>query len=269
MKVIISHDVDLVTAWEHRKDLAIPKLIVRSSIELAIGSIGYAEYLLRYKELVKNRLHNLEELMEFDEENKVPSTFFIGVKKGCGLSYSLKDAKYWIKKITENGFDTGVHGVEFDNFEGIKKEYETFKQISGLSEIGIRMHYLRNSRDTLKFLSDVGYMFDSTLYKFENPFKVGDLWEFPLHIMDTYIFAENSRWQNRTLEQAKDRTKEIAEEADRKGIEYFTILFHDRYFSNSFKSWKDWYIWIVDYLKNSGFEFTTYKEAIEGLKKKA
>jgi peptidoglycan/xylan/chitin deacetylase (PgdA/CDA1 family) len=269
MKVIISHDVDSITAWEHKKDLGIPKFIVRSSIELVIGKISFTEYLLRFEELAKNKFQNLEELMRFDKENKVPSIFFVGVNNGLGLSYSLKNAEYWVKKIVEKGFDIGVHGIEFDNFDGINREYEIFKNLSGLKKFGIRMHYLRNTKDTLKFLNEAGYIFDSTLYKLENPFKIGDLWEFPLHIMDSYTFHQNSRWQNQTLEEAKGTAKAKIDRAYSNRIKYFTILFHDRYFSDSFKSWKDWYIWMIGYLKSCGFEFTTYREAIQELEEKA
>ncbi len=269
MKVIISHDVDHITVWEHKKDLIIPKFTVRSSIELFIGSISFREYFLRFKELAKNKWQNLEELMEFDRGEQIPSTFFIGAANGIGLSYSLRNAEFWVKKIIEKGFNVGVHGIAFNDLKGIKKEYETFKQISGLSKFGIRIHYLRYSTVTLKFLSEVGYIFDSTLYKPENSFKVGGLWEFPLHIMDSYTFQENSRWQNQTLKQAQDKTKRRIEEANKKGIKYLTILLHDRYFSNSFRSWKDWYIWAIGYLKDSGFEFTNYAGAIKESEKKA
>lgn len=268
MKVIISHDVDHITVWEHKKDLIIPKFIVRGSMELVIGKIGFTEYFLRFKDLAENKWQNSEELMEFDGGEQIPSTFFIGAANGVGLSYSLKNAEFWIKKTIEKGFDVGVHGIEFNDLGGIKKEYETFKQISGLSKFGIRMHYLRNSTDTLKFLNEVGYIFDSTLYKPENPFKVGGLWEFPLHIMDGYLFCENSKWQNKSLEQCKDKTRRIIDGAYKKDIKYLTILFHDTYFSNSFRSWKDWYIWAIGHLKNSGFEFTNYGEAIKELEKK-
>lgn len=269
MKIIISHDVDHITVWEHKKDLIIPKFIVRSSIELVTGRIGFTGYFLRFKELVENKYQNLEELIGFDKENKVPSTFFIAVNKGLGLSYSLDNAKYWTEKIVEEGFDAGVHGIAFNNYDDIKDEYDTFRNLSGLKKFGIRIHYVRNSEDTLKFLDKASYIFDSTLCKLENPFKTGNLWEFPLHIMDGYLFCKNSKWQNQTLEQGKDKTKRIIEEAYKKGIKYLTILFHDRYFSDSFRSWKDWYIWAVSYLKNRGFEFTTYREAIQELEKKA
>jgi hypothetical protein len=240
-------------------------MVVRSSIEAAIGKIGLKEYFSRFSELLKNKLHNLEELMEFDKENKVFSTFFVGVNRGCGMCYSLEDSQYWIKKIKEKGFDVGVHGVEFNNLEGIKKEYETFKKISGLSAFGIRMHYLRNCEDTIKCLNETGYTFDSTTFKMENPFNIGDLWEFPLHVMDGYLFNKNGKWQNQTLKQAKEATKAEIDRAYGNGIEYFTILFHDRFFSRSFKAWKEWYIWLVGYLTNRAFEFITYREAIQEL----
>lgn len=121
-----------------------------------------------------------------------------------------------IKKISQKKFNVGLHGIAFDNFKDIKNEYNIFKKISKLDDFGIRMHYLRNNDNTLKYLSNTGYIFDSTLFKFQNPFKIGNLWKFPLHIMDSYLFHKNSRWQNQNLEQVKDETKRIIEEAHKK-----------------------------------------------------
>lgn len=268
MKIIISHDVDHITVWEHKYDLVVPKFICRSFIEAALRSISISEIRNRFNDFLKNKWQNLEEIARFDKENDVPSTFFIGVNNGVGLSYSLKNAESWIKIILDRGFDVGVHGINFENYDSIRKEYETFKSLSGLKKFGIRMHYLRNTKDTLKFLNEAGYIFDSTLYKLENPFKIGDLWEFPLHIMDSYTFHQNSRWQNQTLEEAKGTAKAEIDRAYSNGIKYFTILLHDRYFSDSFKSWKDWYIWIVDYFKKGRFEFISYRDAIRELENK-
>ncbi|MCD6579458.1 hypothetical protein J7L48_08270 [bacterium] len=265
MKIIISHDVDHITAWEHKKDLIIPKFIVRSFIEFGLGYISFFELKSRFKSLVENKWQNIEELMKFDRENRIPSTFFIGVANGLGLSYSLKDAEYWIRKVSVQGFGIGTHGIAFNNYAGIKNEYDIFRNLSGLESIGIRMHYLRNFEGTLGFLDKAGYLFDSSIYKLENPFKVGNLWEFPLHIMDSYIFYKDSKWQNQTLEQAKKETQKIIENAYKKNIEYFTILFHSRSFSGSFKTFKLWYIWLISWLKDNGFEFISYKRAIQEL----
>jgi len=262
MKVIISHDIDHITVWEHKKDLIIPKFIIRSFIELLSGKISLNETYFRLVDMLRNKWQNLEELMAFDKEQNVEATFFIGVSNGLGLKYSLQMAELWTKKIIDKGFDVGVHGISYRELKGIKDEFETFKRTSGLEEFGIRMHYLRTDENTLAFLEKTGYLFDSSVYNLKNPFKIGDMWEFPLHIMDGYVFIVNSHWQNVSLEKAKEGTKRLIEEAYKKGINYFTILFHDRYFSEGFKQWKEWYIWLINYFKNNGFSFVNYKNAI-------
>lgn len=253
--------------WEHKKDLLIPKFIIRSFIELVFKYISVSEALVRCKSMIQNKWHNVEELIRFDKENNIPSTFFIAVANGMGLNYSLRDAEYWIKQMLEKGVDVGVHGIAFNSIDDIKAEHKIFRNISGLSNVGIRMHYLRQNKDTIKHLEESGYVFDSSLYKIANPFKVGTLWEFPLHIMDGYIFFRNSRWQNQNLKQAIDSTKRLINDAHSNGINYLTINFHDRYFSDSFKSWKDWYIWLIAYLNDNKFNFLSYHEAIRELER--
>ena len=269
MKIIISHDVDHIKVWEHKKDLIIPKFLARNMIELTSGAISGKECCLRFATLFKDKWHNIEEIIGFDRENKISSTFFIGVTKGMGLCYSIENSEFWINKILQKGFDVGLHGIAFDNSKDIKNEYNVFKKISKLNDFGIRMHYLRNNDNTVEYLNNAGYIFDSTLFELRNPFKVGDIWEFPLHIMDGYLFHKNSRWQNQTLEQVKDEAKRKIDEAYKKDIKYFTILFHSRNFNDSFSSWKNWYIWVIGYLKNNGLEFTNYREAIRELEKES
>lgn len=266
MKIIISHDVDHITVWEHKKDWIIPKFIVRSFIEFALGVIASSELKERLKSLVEDQWQNLEALMRFDRDNGVPSTFFVAVSNGRGLSYSTSQAEYWIKKILSQGFDVGVHGIDYKNYANIKKEYEIFSDVSGLEEFGIRMHYLASSNCTLKLLNKCGYFFDSTTYELSNPYRVGELWEFPLHIMDGHILCKGNRWQVRNLGQAQATTQRIMEEASNRGIKYFSILFHDRYFSESFKTWKSWYMWLIEHLKANQKEISSYRNAIEELK---
>jgi len=267
MKIIISHDVDHITVWEHKKDFIIPKFIVRNFIEFCLGYISASEISGRFKNIIKNKWQNLEELMKFNKENRIPSTFFIGVSKGMYLNYSLKDSGSWINRILREGFDVGVHGIAYEDFNSIKKEYEIFKELSGMKRFGIRIHYLSNSENTVYFLREAGYLFDSSSYAMRNPYKVGGLWEFPLHIMDAYVFYKNSRWQNQNLEQARANTKRVIDDLQKNGINYITVLFHDRYFSDGFRSWKNWYIWFSNWCKENGFEFINYRKAVQELEK--
>lgn len=267
MKIIISHDVDHFSNREHINDLIIPKFFARSTIEFIVGSIDIKEFYLRFINIFQKKWHNIDHLIDFDRENFVPSTFFIAVEKGLGLNYSLKDAKFWINEILKNGFEVGLHGINFDNYKDIKRECEIFKDISKLNNFGIRMHYLRWSDNTLNILNDSGFIFDTTIYKIQNPYKFGEIWEFPLHIMDTYLFYKNCRWQNQSFNQAVDSTKKIVEKAYNKNIKYFTVLSHSRVFHDRFSHWKKWYIWLVEYFKKNGFEFIDYRKAIKELEK--
>lgn len=263
MKIIISHDVDHITAWEHKTDLIIPKFIARSLIELSLKYIRLSEFSMRIKEIFTNKWHNLDRLVDFDNKNGIPSTFFFGMANGLGLSYSLEHAELWINQILRQGLHVGVHGIAYNNYEAINREHSLFRETSGLEKFGIRMHYLRNSSDTQYYEERAGYIFDSSFYELKNPYRVGNMWEFPLHIMDTYLFYVNkSPWRNQSLEQVQKRTIEKIKKAFNSGIRYFTILSHDKEFSESFNASKEWYVWVIGWLKDNGFKFIDYTNAI-------
>lgn len=269
MKIIISHDVDHLTVWEHRRDLLVPKHMIRNCIEMLLGRITPSEVMQRSRDLLRNKWQNLEALTNFNACYGIPSTFFFGVAQGLGLNYSITDAAFWMKKVYEAGFDVGVHGIAFENIDDIKKEYESFKRISGFDSFGIRMHYLRLNDSTFNLLDQAGYSFDTSVYSMKNPFKVGGLWEFPLHVMDGYIVCKDSKWQNQNLNQARETTRKILDEAFGQDIRYFTILFHDRYFSDSFGTWKKWYIWLIEHLKANEFGFINYSDAVKELESRS
>ena len=263
MKIIISHDVDHIKPSEHINDLIIPKFLVRSFIECCLHYISFFELISRFRSILSNRWNNIDELMLFDNENNIPSTFFVGVNRGLGLNYSLQDSKIWINRLLDNGSPVGVHGISYDNIEEIQKEYEIFKKISQQDSFGIRMHYLRCSNRTLKFMENTGYLYDSSVYEIKNPYMNGKMWEFPLHLMDSYLFYSNKGlWRNQSLAQVKKQTIKKVNDAFSNGIKYFTILSHDREFSESFKTSRDWYIWLIAWLKDNGFQFINYNNAI-------
>ncbi|MCK5846065.1 MAG: polysaccharide deacetylase family protein [Bacteroidales bacterium] len=268
MKIIVSHDVDHITASEHFKSAMIPKFIVRSKIEFLYGKISLKEILLRFSSIFKNKWNNITELIVFNKKHDIPATFFIGVNNGVGLNYNIKLAEKWIKEIVSRGVDCGVHGIAYDNLEDVKNEYDIFKRISGLDNFGIRMHYLRSDINTFNNLVSAGYTFDSTDYGIKKHYKIGEMHEFPLHIMEGYELEAGKKWQSKTKAEAVASTIEKIKDAEKNGIEYLTILFHDRYFEDSFLSWKAWYTDIIQYCKNSGYEFISYADAIKEIENK-
>jgi len=99
MKAIFSYDIDHLTLSEHYfQDLIVPKFFVRSKIELLTGKISLAEFFYRIGDVFKNQWQHIEELHRFNKKNSVPTTYFIGVNKGVGLSYSTVQSAIWIKK---------------------------------------------------------------------------------------------------------------------------------------------------------------------------
>ncbi len=265
MKVIVSHDVDHITCFEHSKDLILPKFFLRNLIETFNGTIRPREMMMRTAMVFQNQWQHIDEVMKFDRQQGIPSTFFVGVNNGKGLAYSLKNAAFWIKRIHENGFDVGVHGIDYDTMEGVQKEFETFRQILPGIPFGIRMHYLRRNKDTLGFMNAAGYRFDSSIREAESPFKTGNLWEFPLHIMDGDMIYQGKRYGTRSFKQVQDFTLREIEKVHQKNIPYLILLFHDRYYHPGFSMWKDWYEWVVSFCRGNGFTFTSYSSAIHDL----
>ncbi|PBQ33863.1 hypothetical protein CNR22_19435 [Sphingobacteriaceae bacterium] len=268
MKAIISHDIDHITVWEHLfRDTIIPKYLARMHIELFAGKISTREYTLRWSDFFKNKWQNIDELITFNNINNVPSSFFIAVNKGIGLNYSNEAALLWIEQMKLRNCEIGLHGIAYDSPEMIKAEFDLFKNLTQSENFGIRMHYVRNTESTYKLLSGAGYSYDSTEHAFKNPYKIGNMWEFPFQIMDGWIIENYKKWQSLNLLQAKENTIRMIDKAFENKLNYLGIDFHDRYFSHSFKTWLDWYIWLVDYLKTNDIECLNFNQAIKELEK--
>lgn len=268
MKAIISHDIDHITVWEHLfKDTIIPKYMARMHVELLSGKISLREYTLRWSDFFKNKWQNVDELITFNNISGIPSSFFVAVNKGVGLNYSNTSAMLWIEQMQSRRCEIALHGIEFDNEELMRKEFELFKQITGQQQFGIRMHYVRNTGKTYQLLAKSGYRYDSTEHAFKNPYKIADMWEFPFQIMDGWIIENYKSWQSLNLEQAKTNTIKLIDKAQQNNLRYLGIDFHDRYFSHSFKTWLDWYMWLVDYLRANKIEFINFNGAIDELER--
>lgn len=266
MKIIISHDVDHLYVQDHFfKDLIIPKLWVRSFIQLCTGKIGIKTFFNRIFCVFSKRQNRIKEVMDLDDKYGIRSSFFFGMRNGLGMSYSHKKVIPYICDVKARGFDVGVHGIEFVDYDEMKKEYNQFQNIIQEDYFGIRMHYVRFDESTFEKLDKCGYLYDTTEFnkkevEINAPYKVGNLWEFPLHIMDGYVFNDGA------LENGIEKTKAIIQEAEKKGMPYCTILFHDYLYNEKcYPTGKAWYEWLLGYLKENSYEFISYRKAISEL----
>ncbi len=266
MKAIISHDINHITVSEHLlRDLSVPKFLLRSNAELLMGKIAMKEYMARWTDFFKDKWQNIDELVTYNNVKQIPSSFFVGVNKGFTLNYSNAAAVIWMEQVINRGCELNLYGINFEEKEEIKNERELFFKLSKLEPSGIRIHNLHNNQSTLFNLNAAGYKFDSTMHAFENPYKVGDMWEMPFQIMDGWIIENGKKWQSSNFSEAKERTKKQIEKAQKHHLKYLGIVFHDRYFSNSFKTWLDWYFWLTEYLDENKIEFINFKEALAEL----
>ena len=266
MKIIISHDVDHLYALDHwLHDLVIPKHWIRSVIFFCQRKIGFQVFFQRMILPFRKRWDHTGEVLEFDKKHHIPSTFFFGMDRVLGMSYGRRSAEKAVRYVQRQGYDAGVHGAEFQEPAGIKKEYQEFKKTAGEMPFGIRMHYVRKDGHTFEKLAQAGYLFDSTDFdkggkEVSAPYKVEDMWEIPLHIMDGYV------WVTGDLEQSRANTLRILNKAEEKGLPYCTVLFHDVYYDvGCYPMEKEWYEWLVKYLEDAGYEFISFKNAVKEL----
>ncbi len=267
MKIIVSHDVDHLYREDHYKDLYFLKLCVRSMINYLKKECSLKECFLRIRSIFSKKIHRINEVMEFDYDNGVSSTFFFGMKNGLGMNYNLVNAKDNIENVVKHGFDVGVHGINYEQYEEMKREYDIFNEIVkkiGVDIFGIRMHYVRFNKKTFSYLNECGYSFDTTEFDKEKgylikaPYKIGDMWEFPLNLMDAYLPT--------SLEDKQKKSLEILNRARKAGVEYFTILFHDSQYDKAYSSMYEWYRWLIGYLKeHEEYEFISYRDALKEL----
>lgn len=268
MKAIISHDIDHFTLREHLfRDRIVPKFFIRSYLEFTKGKISFKELVLRHADVFTNKWQNIDELIAFNKSYGVPTTFFIAVAKGLGLSYSNEQAAHWIKHIKNSGCHVGIHLIEYMDLDKISKERKLFAELSGTENFGTRIHYIRNNKDTFSNLSKAGFSFDTSDYSYKAPYKIGNMWELPFQIMDGYVMQAPKRWQSRNLEQAKEYTLKMLDECAKHDLKYIGIDFHDRYFNNRFVTWKEWYMWLVDHLVSQKVELIDFNTAINELEK--
>lgn len=266
MKIIISHDVDHLYLLDHLfKDLYIQKYLIRSAIDCLQKKITLDTLWHRICSMFQNKMHRVDELMAFDKDNDIPSTFFFGMSQGLGMSYSIEKAKPVISRVLKNGFDVGVHGIDFLNKDRMQKEHDDFIKASGLLDFGIRNHYVRYGLNTFTYMNEVDYIFDSTLFNKEKldiqkPYKIGNMWEFPLHIMDVYICNRNN------ISDDILTTKEAILSAESLNMPYCTILFHDTQFDrDTDPEMMKWYKEIIKFCQTCNYSFISYREAIKEL----
>lgn len=264
MKIILSHDVDHLYWNEHFfNDLYVPGVLYRNTKGLFRKEIDFETYKKRIS--CFGRINRIPELINFYNEYGVKANFFFGMGNALNLSYNYKSVKPLINILSQNGHRVGVHGISFKDPKSIETEFLKFTEVSGIESFGIRTHYLRLSGYTHKLFESQGYLYDSSIDCLMHPFKVDEMWEIPISIMDASL-VKNAQL-NQDLSIWKQNALEQLEKAIQFGLPYFVVNFHDMYYSDGYPVIRDWFQWLFELLLNK-YEFITFEQAVSELNNK-
>src|SRR6266436_2604141 len=298
----LTHDVDHPSIRRHKLDHTILGFLYRATVGSLISVLQGRQ---RVRSLLTNWWSALKLPLvqlgfardfwsEFDRypklERGVPSSFFVipfkdipgRVEKGLSPKrrasrYGAGDVVGQIQVLKSSGCEIGLHGIDawIDSYKGLE-ELEQIRQITGAKVTGVRMHWLYQNEQSPVKLEKAGADYDSTVgynqtigyragttqsYK---PLETTHLLELPLNIMDTALFFPV--YLNLSPDEARKQVGSIIENAVRFGGSV-TVNWHDRSIAPE-RLWGDFYVKLVDELKNRGAWFSTASEAVSWFRRR-
>ncbi len=189
------------------------------------------------------------DIMELEKSYGARSTFFfipypdrpghikpkLPAPRGRAASYDLRRYGRMLEEIVGEGWEVGVHGI--DAHLSSSNALEELSILRGLlpdrEKIGIRMHWLYQTEQFLKYLKEAGYYYDTSYCcksrgvpfgdSRSQPFKNDDIWVLPLNIHDSMLLGH---WRlGMSMEAAWREIESTLEKARNTGA-VVTILWH-------------------------------------------
>jgi peptidoglycan/xylan/chitin deacetylase (PgdA/CDA1 family) len=299
----LTHDVDHPSMRKHKWDHTVFGFLYRavfvSWARLFSGKISLREFITNLLAASKLPFVYLgvakDYWADFDErylqlENGLPSTFFlIPFKNHSGLrcdarAEKLRAARYGaaelaeqVKRLTGASCEVGLHGIDAwcDSTRG-RAELEEIRDLTGESELGVRMHWLYYDQESPTTLEMAGAAYDSTVGYNETvgyragttqvykPLNANHLLELPLHVMDTALFYP--AYLGLSPEEARRVLDRIVDHATEFGG-CITINWHDRSLAPE-RLWGTPYRELIQNLKNRGAWFATAGQAVSWFQKR-
>jgi len=292
----LTHDVDHASIRRHKLDRTMFGFLYRATLQSPInlirGRLSLTNLLLNWSAaarlpfvhlgLAKDFWDQFERYLAIDKGH--PSTFFVIPFEGRpgrtldGAAPLLRACRYdvshiaaKIPELTSRGCEIGLHGIDawIDSSKG-REEAQRIYDISGISTIGVRMHWLYLNLDSPARLDEAGFFYDSTIGYNEtvgyragtsqvfNPLPGRRILELPLHIMDTALFYPGRL--NLSALEAWEKLAPMFDNAVRYGG-VLTINWHDRSIAPE-RCWGAFYSQVLDCLENRGPWFATGTQAV-------
>ncbi len=180
----------------------------------------------------KNLYYNTPEIMEIEEKFGVKSTFFYRTKYENGDFLDYEDD---IKTLQNGGWEIGLHSDpnSINNFESLKMEKNSLENLTKKPVSGNRVHYLAFNNNLPEKLSNLGFVYDSTVKKSKDQilkedmgyFETNGILEFPLTIMDAYLFTYMKISENQIINLFEDVINKIRKRNYESNV--ITVNWHD------------------------------------------
>jgi len=298
----LTHDVDHPSIRRHKWDRTtfgfLYRACVGSVINVCRGRASVRDLLTNWAAVLTLPLVHLglakdfwRELGRYGEiEPGAGSTFFVIPFKNragrtCdGQAPGRRAARYGARDITDEmrqlmaaGCEVGVHGIDawLDSSQG-REELMEVVRLTGVSDIGVRMHWLYGGEGSPANLERAGFAYDSTSGYNETvgyragttqvfkPLGATRLLELPLHVMDTALFFPGHL--NLAPREARDRVSGFIDNALRFGGTV-TVNWHDRSVAPE-RLWGRVYRDVIEDLKGKDAWFPTASQAVSWFRKR-
>jgi hypothetical protein len=298
----LTHDVDFAGIRYHKFDQTVLGFVYRAlfkSVRKLLGAELSPRMLLRnWAAVVKLPLVQAGLLRDFwdtfgeyrrIEEDRASTFFFVPFKGEAGrldgrsapairaVKYDVSSLREQIEDLLSRGCEVGVHGIDsWDDIDKGRAEIGRIKELTGVGDLGVRMHWLYFGPASPEKLEQAGYSFDSTSgYNEQIGFKAGttqvykppgatELLELPMHIMDTALLYPSR--MALTISESKAAIRVMFETTARFGG-VVTLNWHDRSLAPE-RLWDGVYRWVLSELDDRGALVVRAGDAVAWFRKR-
>ena len=215
--IFLSHDVD----WRRQGPPIEHVLARRDRFDPEIFEKTKLESLYR----------NIPEYIELEEKYGIRSTFFFRTLYENG---NVEDYEDDIQTLQKGNWEVALHTdpKSVDSIEKIKQEKEKLESLTKKPIIGNRVHFLNYNSDLPLKLKQLGFLYDSSLRHSKDRIdekemgysKVDGLIEFPVTLMDAYLFTHMKIEEKKIVsefQKALDVGRNLSEE------NIISVIWHD------------------------------------------
>jgi hypothetical protein len=298
----LTHDVDFIGIRDHKWDHTMWGFLYRSTVgsflEFLAGRLSWSKFAQNWAAALSLPLVHLglreDFWLEFDRyteiEKKFGSTFFfLPFKNVAGTvgqtpapprraaKYDVVGIKDQVAELMHDGCEVGLHGIDaWQSVKSAQSEQSRIREITGQSDVGIRMHWLYWKESSPTILEKAGFTYDSTFgYNDAIGFRAGTtqpfcplnaehLLELPLNIQDSAMFYSDRMMLSET--EAMDACKGLIETMSSSGGA-LTVNWHTRSLSPE-RLWGDFYAELLKQIQKRRVCFGTAQDIVAWFRKR-